>query len=199
MKGVYRITCTASGNYYIGSSSDVDFRFYKHRWMLARGEHANSLFQECWNKHGEGSFEFEVLEEVPDDVDQRDVEQVYLDDCFALDDGLILNLGTDARRAMLGRKMSDEKRRELSSIVASEWSGNEQRRDEMSKRMSKGVTATHDDGFILQFRSGKAAAEHFEVGQQAMRGWLRRDFPQPKFSKRKSKYPHLKCWTFDYS
>lgn len=199
MKGVYRITCIVSGNYYIGSSADIEKRWKSHSWHLKKGKHYSQRLQECWNKHGEGSFEFELLEEVPDDVDQRDVEQVYLDDCFALDDGLIVNKGTDARHAMLGCKMSDEKRRELSSIVASEWSGNEQRRDKMSKRFSKGVTATHDDGRALQFRSGKAAAEHFEVGQQAMRGWLRRDFPQPKFSKRKSKYSHLKCWTFDYS
>ena len=60
--GVYQITCNASGRKYIGSSCDIESRWRGHRADLDRKKHCNTHLQNAWNKHGEGSFQFKILE-----------------------------------------------------------------------------------------------------------------------------------------
>lgn len=59
--GIYRITCTANGKYYIGSSIKMSVRCSLHRIFLRKGEHHCHHLQRCWNKYGEGAFRFEVV------------------------------------------------------------------------------------------------------------------------------------------
>lgn len=59
---VYIITCTVNGKIYIGSSSRAKQRWREHRRELRRNKHHNQHLQRAWNKHGDHSFTFEVLE-----------------------------------------------------------------------------------------------------------------------------------------
>lgn len=59
--GVYKITNTCNGNFYIGSSIDLGMRFYSHKLTLRNGNHCNSYLQRAWNKYGENSFVFVTL------------------------------------------------------------------------------------------------------------------------------------------
>jgi group I intron endonuclease len=65
--GVYKITNTTNGKCYVGSCADLK-RGMKHRWWrhvykLKRQNHPNPHLQNSWNKYGENSFAFEILEE----------------------------------------------------------------------------------------------------------------------------------------
>lgn len=50
-----------------------------HRRSLRRGKHFSPVLAASWNKHGESSFECEVLELVPDAKALRDREQHWID------------------------------------------------------------------------------------------------------------------------
>lgn len=60
--GVYQIKNKVNGKSYIGSSINIKNRLYKHLWMLRNNRHDNIYLQSSYNKYGEDSFEFNVLE-----------------------------------------------------------------------------------------------------------------------------------------
>ena len=61
--GVYIIQNTTTNLYYIGSSKDIKNRWRQHRYLLRRGQHHSPHLQRSWDKYGEESFVFEILEE----------------------------------------------------------------------------------------------------------------------------------------
>ncbi len=76
--GVYQITCRPNGRVYVGSSVQIYVRWAEHRRRLRRGDHHSRRMQGAWDKYGEESFRFSVLEECPkDQLEKR--EQFYLD------------------------------------------------------------------------------------------------------------------------
>ncbi len=79
MSLIYRITCTANDKFYIGSTVNVVQRWGRHRRELRQGVHVNKNMQASWNKHGEGSFVFEVVEYVENVAELLLVEQKWLD------------------------------------------------------------------------------------------------------------------------
>lgn len=60
--GIYIITNVVNGNRYIGSSKELYKRLYHHIWLLNKEEHENAHLQNAWNKYGEDSFEWGILE-----------------------------------------------------------------------------------------------------------------------------------------
>ena len=91
--GVYTIRCETNGAFYIGSTEDLHRRSGIHKAMLRNGKHTNKPLQRTWDEHGEESFTFEVLAEVPI-LDLRNVEQRYLDEMWDLPGRL--NIEADA-------------------------------------------------------------------------------------------------------
>lgn len=63
-QGVYKITNVINDKCYIGSSVDITRRWRLHKQNLRKGVHCNILLQNAWNKYGEDSFIFEILEYV---------------------------------------------------------------------------------------------------------------------------------------
>src|SRR6266852_1262590 len=60
--GIYKIFCTRSGSFYIGSSKHIHARWRAHRKALNQGLSPCKRLQRAWNKYGEEAFEFIVLE-----------------------------------------------------------------------------------------------------------------------------------------
>lgn len=77
--GVYKILNITNGKYYIGSTKmKVRLRLNHHMQALRNNRHKNTHLQRAWNKYGEDSFSFIILENCTKDiVYQR--EQYYLD------------------------------------------------------------------------------------------------------------------------
>lgn len=60
--GIYKITNQTNDKVYVGKSVDVLTRWKDHEFRLQKGTHYNVHLQKSWNKYGELSFKFEVIE-----------------------------------------------------------------------------------------------------------------------------------------
>lgn len=77
--GIYVIENKTNGKYYLGSSIDINGRWQDHRKHLRGGYHHSIALQRAWDKYGEESFEFKILEETDDPTSLVELEQTYLD------------------------------------------------------------------------------------------------------------------------
>ena len=59
--GIYKIANTITGDFYIGSSGNINRRISEHRCTLANNVHRNIHLQRAWNKYGEQAFEFKAI------------------------------------------------------------------------------------------------------------------------------------------
>jgi group I intron endonuclease len=76
--GIYKITCANTGKFYIGSSKNIDVRWYHHVNDLIKSRHHSDHLQHAFDKYGREAFLFEIIEECPESIkDKR--EQWYLD------------------------------------------------------------------------------------------------------------------------
>lgn len=76
--GIYKIYNKANGDFYIGSSIDLVARWKNHKSQLIRGIHHSIHLQRAWNKYGEDSFCFEIIEFCPP-LDAITREQYFID------------------------------------------------------------------------------------------------------------------------
>src|SRR5262245_27641183 len=75
---IYAIENHETGSLYIGSTTAFYRRKTEHLWMLRRQQHTSRHLQNAWDKYGEESFSFYVLE--PCDPSELLIrEQSYLD------------------------------------------------------------------------------------------------------------------------
>lgn len=80
MSGVYEIKNVLNNNRYIGSSANIQKRWYSHKRMLNLNIHPNKHLQAAWNKYGEKHFVFQILETCEPIKDTLlFIEQKYLD------------------------------------------------------------------------------------------------------------------------
>jgi group I intron endonuclease len=77
--GVYEITNVVNGKHYFGSSNNIKRRWIDHKKRLRHNTHDNCYLQRSWNKHGEKSFIFSIVE-VCNESDLLTTEQKYIDD-----------------------------------------------------------------------------------------------------------------------
>jgi len=77
--GVYGIINYTAGTAYIGSAVRFSKRWNEHKNKLRKNIHENKKLQNSWNKYGEESFDFTILEMVEDKSKLLNVEQEWLD------------------------------------------------------------------------------------------------------------------------
>lgn len=65
--GIYMIKNIVNEKKYVGKSCDIKRRWSDHKYKLNKGIHVNSHLQSAWNKYGEESFEFVIIEECNED------------------------------------------------------------------------------------------------------------------------------------
>lgn len=108
---IYAIKHIPSGRLYIGSAVNVVKRWREHKTALRAGKHHNNKLQRIWNKHGEDSLAFEIVEEVACAQELVPREQFYIDSFESVKRGLNI---CPVAGSTLGRVMSEEQRRMLS-------------------------------------------------------------------------------------
>ena len=62
MGGIYRIRNLKNDKSYYGSAKNIKRRWSRHKSQLKYGRHENLILQRAWNKYGENSFIFEIVE-----------------------------------------------------------------------------------------------------------------------------------------
>lgn len=118
--GIYKITNTANGKIYFGSTTNFKKRQYQHSRALRLGNHSNRHLQSSYNQYGSESFLFEVIEVVEGtEQDFIEAEQKYLDEywdacqqCYNLNRQAKIKI----KRSMpKGRKLSTQQKEKISN------------------------------------------------------------------------------------
>ena len=78
--GVYKITNTISGRYYIGYSTNIEKRFITHKSKLKTQTHDNIFMQRAYNCDGEDCFTFDIIHIYDTKEDAMEKELEYLSD-----------------------------------------------------------------------------------------------------------------------
>lgn len=112
VSGVYRITCTPSGKFYIGSAVCIRKRWKGHRSDLKLKNHHSRYLQRAWEKHGPDAFTWEVLEECSTETRVKR-EQFYLDTLRPWHRKIGFNMSKVAGAAGTGRIPSAETRERM--------------------------------------------------------------------------------------
>jgi group I intron endonuclease len=87
MIGIYRIKNKLNDKCYYGSSKNIEKRWKTHLNQLRDKKHINCILQNAWNKYGEDSFIFEIVEEC-ELKNLFETEQKYIDTCGDYNIGL---------------------------------------------------------------------------------------------------------------
>ena len=108
ISGIYQIKSRISGKRYVGSSVNIYKRWSAHRSILKSRQHHSEILQRAWDKYGEENIEFSILLTCPE-KDLLKYEQAYLDrgNCD-------YNIAKDAAAPMLGKKFTEEHKRNIS-------------------------------------------------------------------------------------
>ena len=76
--GIYRITNTITGDFYIGSSKDIKRRWKEHKCKSSWGRYPNNPMYQDFQKFGLNNFAFEILAEV--EIDSlKETEQKFIE------------------------------------------------------------------------------------------------------------------------
>ena len=78
ISGIYKITNTVTGDFYIGSSKDVKRRWESHKWPSIWKQCKNNPMYQDMQKYGVDKFEFEILEEVEESF-LKEKEQEFIE------------------------------------------------------------------------------------------------------------------------
>ena len=152
--GVYKITCIDNDHFYYGSSINLEARFKNHIGRLKSGSHRNSRLQRIFNKYGESSLIFEVVQYC-DPSFVLDAEQEYLDqynhhvDC--------VNFCKNAKAPMTGLKFSEEHKKKISD-----------------SQVRNKYVFSYSCGKLESFNSLKLAGYKFNVKSSIVSRWFKR-------------------------
>ena len=78
ISGVYKITNTITGDFYIGSSKDVKRRCAEHKKQSTWKRCSNNPLYQDMQKYGVGKFELQILAEVESDF-LKETEQKFIE------------------------------------------------------------------------------------------------------------------------
>ena len=112
-RGIYLIKNSVNGRFYIGSSINVKSRWASHKSTLRRGIHHSPKLQRAWNKYGEDSFEFHLIEIVEDGEDLASSEQRWMDALGAAVYGYNISPKAGSVFVSSGRPLSSEHRAKI--------------------------------------------------------------------------------------
>lgn len=77
--GVYMILNIRTNDRYVGSSPrSLSYRWSEHKYALRANRHGNPNLQAAWNQYGDYAFRFIILENIEDNVVER--EQYWIDE-----------------------------------------------------------------------------------------------------------------------
>ena len=130
--GIYMCTCNINGKSYIGQSCDVKLRKCHHLSQLRNNNHFNQYFQNAYNKYKEYNFSWTVLEYCnEEDLDDREMYWIAYYNTYK--EGFNANEGGAANRHF---DRTDEFKQKMSTIIKDVWFVSDDRRKELSDKMS---------------------------------------------------------------
>lgn len=110
---IYGIRHMSSGRIYVGSATHLKARFRVHRNSLKKGTHHSRYLQAAWEKYGSDSFEFVVLEVVPEKSRLLERENEWITSLQSADPAHGFNMCKKAG-SQLGMRHSSSAREKMS-------------------------------------------------------------------------------------
>lgn len=184
--GIYKITNLINNKVYVGKSVYLDIRWGQHISDLRRNKHKNIHIQNAFNKYGEISFKFEIIEVINEELlSEKEVFWIKELKSFKQEFGYNKTLGGEGQKgteetrnkiskSKMGKKMSEEARRNMSKGKT----GKKQSKETIQKRVAtmmkngyntKPVTCIEDG---LTFESIKAASKYYNMPKHIITNFL---------------------------
>jgi group I intron endonuclease len=152
--GVYKITCQINGHFYYGSSVNIPSRFQNHLNKLRTKKHRNGRLQRLYDKYGEHSLMFEIVEYC-DAISVLNYEQKYIDDNF--ENPKCINFCKHAKAPMAGLTFSEDHKRKMSE-----------------SQIRNKYIFHYANGDIRTFNSLKNTGDFFNVKASVVSRWFKR-------------------------
>lgn len=111
--GIYKIVNKTNGKIYIGSAINLRTRWNRHKSELRRNIHCNMILQRSWNRYGEESFQYEIVELIDDKNYLENREQHWIDTYKSYERSVGYNILRKAYNST-GFKHDDESKRKIS-------------------------------------------------------------------------------------
>lgn len=184
MKGIYKITNTKNNKVYIGSSSNLKRRSQTHLTKLRCDRHTSPHLQAAFNKYGQSSFKFQIIEEVNSDEELIPREQYWCDfyKSNQREFGYNIRLVVETNRGVV---ISDELRKKLSDIKKGKTPSN---LNLIREKQRRAVDLFLNGVLIDKFSSQEAVGKYLGIDHTAVNNVLReatkkiRGFEQYSFS-----------------
>lgn len=136
--GIYKITNTFNGRFYIGSAKEFKSRWKGHEYSLRKNKHSNKFLQADYNKCGSDMFEFTILEIVVGNKSERlKKEELYIkkhydnqEICYNLCKTAFSPEGTF-------RKDSEERKNKRSKAFKNTWANPANRKSMINKLIKR--------------------------------------------------------------
>lgn len=112
MTGIYCIENSVNRKKYVGQAKDIEKRWETHKAELRRGAHYNTHLQAAWDKYGEQSFAFYILE-LCDVESLSERETFYINSLSSFENGYNMTQGGEGTRGHHHTEEHKNKMREL--------------------------------------------------------------------------------------
>ncbi len=169
MNLIYAIINNVNLKVYVGSTKDPDTRIMQHISGLNGNRHENSHLQYSWNKYGEESFGFAVLEVVKF-IDLIPREIFWINEFNCCDDGFGYNLAVPDEE-MIGFIASPETRKKLSEAQKKQAKlpGSFEKRSRASKGNQTWLGRKHTKESIERNRQSHLGKKHSKETRDKMK------------------------------
>lgn len=158
--GIYKITNTLNGKVYIGKSVDLSQRWFSHKSYLKSGKHFNKHLQRAWNKYGEKSLVFEIVEYCDEsEVEQREI--FWIKDYNSFKNGYNLTLGGEGCTGRIVTEIHRERLREsnLGKQSRCGWKHSDITKHKISQKHKGKKLTCEQKSVLLESRKGKSLTE----------------------------------------
>lgn len=165
--GIYMIINYVNNYRYVGSSKNLSQRLWEHRANLRHNKHDNPHLQNAWNKYGEKSFNYVILEKCNEE-ERYEREQYYVNVLKPEYNICVEVVNQPPTSETARRKQSETRKRMFES-------------GELQIAHNKVVFAYDKNGnFLGEWKSIRKAAQHFRISTSGINGVLKRKFEQIK-------------------
>jgi group I intron endonuclease len=178
--GIYLIKNTVNNKVYVGSAINISNRWSRHKHDLKEGKHHSEHLQKSWDKYGEQSFTFEILEEVTNPEHLLAYEQVYLDyyKSFEVDRGYNM---CKVAGSHLGMKRKEETIKKLKNRIISQ-----ETKHKLSEAQKGRIFSEETKKKIGEANSGRKRTEETKTKMsEAKKGKKRSEETKKKISETK--------------
>lgn len=152
--GIYHIICKNTGKRYVGSSKNIEVRWYRHKSQLRKNKHHSILLQRSFNKYGEDSLYYLIYEICEENI-LLEREDILIKEMCSV--GIELNIKKEAIGGgnRTGMKNSAEHNEKISKAQKGIPRLHKKRtwNDEQKRKVSDFMKKRHIEGLVNRHKS----------------------------------------------